>query len=101
MNAKTLFEHFPELQECWLAGSSEAFAEEEEAKNYANHFNVSMKKILRTEVQGLKEPEKKKEQKKVKKVEPKGNDGSNNDNPEDKPVDSNNDNPDSKPEDSE
>jgi hypothetical protein len=46
MNAKTLFEHFPELQECWQAGSSEAFAEEEEAKNYANHFNVSMKKYF-------------------------------------------------------
>lgn len=88
MNAKTLFEHFPELQECWQVGSSEAFADEDEAKNYANHFNVSMKKVLRTEVQGLKEPEKKKEQKKGKKLEPKDNESSNSDNPEVKPEDS-------------
>ncbi len=68
MDAKTLFELNPDLQEVWKAGSSEAFEDEEEAKNYANHFNVSMRKVLRSEVQGLKEV-KKKEPKKSKKAE--------------------------------
>lgn len=53
MNAKQLFEEYPELDTCFLAGTSEAFADEEEAKNYANHFNVTIRSVARTEVQGL------------------------------------------------
>jgi len=68
MDAKTIFDLNPDLQEVWQVGSSEAFEDEEEAKNYANHFNVSMKKVYRTEVRGLKEV-KKKEPKKSKKAE--------------------------------
>ena len=53
MNAKQLFLEYPELDLVYQAGNSEAFADEEECKNYANHFNVSMKPVKREEVSGL------------------------------------------------
>ncbi len=61
MNPRQLFLEYPELDEVYQAGNSEAFVEENDAKDYANHYNVSMRKVLREEVSGL--PERKTEKK--------------------------------------
>jgi hypothetical protein len=49
MNPKNLFELNPKLAVCFVSGNSEAFEQEDDAKAHANHFNVSVKKVLRGE----------------------------------------------------
>ena len=53
MNAKFLFEQFPEAEECFLCTNGEGFLRESEAIDYSQHFNCDYKKVLREEVLGV------------------------------------------------
>lgn len=49
MDAKFLFDQFPEATECFVA-SHDAFLNEEDAKAYSKHFNVEYKTVHKSEV---------------------------------------------------
>lgn len=49
MDAKFLFDQFPEALMCFVA-SRDAFLNEEDAKAYAKHFNVEYKTVRKSEI---------------------------------------------------
>lgn len=57
MSPKMLFTEYPDLKECYVSGQ-EAFEHENDAKDYANHFNLSLRLVKREEVAGLPEVKK-------------------------------------------
>ena len=48
MNAKQLFEHYPDATDCYVVGQ-DAFLIEENAADHAAHFNLSIKTAKRTD----------------------------------------------------
>lgn len=48
MNAKQLFEHYPDANDCYVVGQ-DAFLIEENAADHAAHFNLSIKTAKRTD----------------------------------------------------